>query len=308
MKKRPVIIDTDPGIDDAFAIVPALFNEKMDVQLISTVPGNVNVDLTTENALNLLQFVDVDIPVAKGAENPLIVELEDASYYHGETGLGGYEFPPLKRKEIEKNGIQAMAETILGNEHDTTILALGPLTNIALLLHTFPEVKDHIEQIIIMGGSLTHGNTTSIAEFNIYSDPHAAEMVFQSGLNMTMIGLNVTYDAIIYTPQIEKIQEMGEMGEMLTTILSYYRSGTFESGLRMHDSCTLAYFDDPSMFVTEKMRVKVLTDDHGRGATVVNLDDPSQDSNINVAVGIDVDKFQQWMVDSLQKAADTLYK
>lgn len=101
---------------------------------------------------------------------------------------------------------------------------------------------------------------------------------------------------------------MGEMGEMLTSILSYYRSGTFESGLRMHDSCTLAYLDDPTLFKTKKMKVKVLTDEYGRGATVVNLDDSSQDSNMNVAVDINVEKFQQWMVDSLQKAADSLYE
>lgn len=308
MINKPTIIDTDPGIDDALALTTALFNEKLDVQLITTVPGNVNVELTTKNALQLVEYLGVDVPVAKGADAPLLVELEDASKYHGETGLDGFDFQSLKQEPLAKNGIQAMAETILANEEKTLIFALGPLTNIALLINAFPEVKEKIEQIIIMGGSLTHGNTTSAAEFNIYSDPHAAEMVFQSGLKLSMFGLNVTYEAVLQKNNIEKIKDMGDLGDMLYSILEHYRGGSFETGLRLHDTCTIAYFDDPSLFETKDMLINVQTEGISRGATVVDIENKASEGNVTVAVGVDNDRFQEWLVNGLKHAADKLSK
>ncbi len=308
MTKQAAIIDTDPGIDDALALVAALYNDDLDVKLISTVPGNVNVNLTTRNALQLVDFLEVDLPVARGAAQPLLVELEDASKYHGETGLDGFEFKEISNQAIETPSIQAMAETILENEEPTTIFALGPLTNIALLISSYPQVKEKINQVIIMGGSLAEGNTTTAAEFNFYSDPHAAAIVFKSGLDLYMFGLHVTNQARIRQQSIQQLKEKGELGQMLHAVLSHYRGGSFERGLNMHDSCTVAYFEDPDLFTMEKMQVEIITEGFSRGASVVDLQKESDQWNVQVATAVDSEKFEDWLLASIDRAQVAMEK
>ncbi len=192
MKARPIIFDTDPGIDDAAAIVIAVRNPQLDVKLISTVGANVEVEKTTANALHLVEFLDADIPVARGCGEPLLRKLEPCPEIHGVTGMDGYEFPPVTRKPADKHAVEAMRETIMSSEEKITLVVIGTHTNIAILLRMYPEVKEHIAEIVTMGGGLAGGNTNSSAEFNIYNDPHAAAIVFSSGIPITMLGLNVT--------------------------------------------------------------------------------------------------------------------
>jgi len=159
--KRKLIIDTDPGIDDAVAIAIALFSEKLDVKLITTVAGNVSLDLVTENTLKLLTFFGKDIPVAKGLSEPLLQKFDDAKNVHGASGMDGYDFgDPNRNNLLEEHAVNAMRRTILESDTKVTIVAIGPLTNAALLLKMYPEVKKNIDEIVFMGGSLTRGNKT----------------------------------------------------------------------------------------------------------------------------------------------------
>ena len=172
MKQIPLIIDTDPGIDDAVAIALAVFNPRFDVRLITTVAGNVSIEATTTNALKLMAYYGKDVPVARGAAEPLIRQLDDASDIHGKTGMEGFDFPePKTELLLDKHAVEAMHDEIMASAEPVTVMPIGPLTNIALLLKTFPEVKSRIERIVLMGGSVTRGNKGVMAEFNIFVDP-----------------------------------------------------------------------------------------------------------------------------------------
>lgn len=187
MKQIPLIIDTDPGIDDAVAIALAVFNPRFDVRLITTVAGNVSIEATTTNALKLMAYYGKDVPVARGAAEPLIRQLDDASDIHGKTGMEGFDFPePKTELLLDKHAVEAMRDEIMASAEPVTVMPIGPLTNIALLLKTFPEVKSRIERIVLMGGSVTRGNKGVMAEFNIFVDPEAAKIVLTSGLDIPL--------------------------------------------------------------------------------------------------------------------------
>lgn len=235
----PVIIDTDPGIDDAAALVMALTNKKLDIKLITTVAGNVIVEKTTNNTLKIVEFLGLNIPVSKGAKKPLVREYEDASYIHGESGMDGYDFKEPTIKEIEFNAIDAIRNELLKSTKKITIITLGILTNIALLIENYPECLKNIEEIIIMGGTLKGGNTTSVAEFNIYGDPDAAKVVFESNLPLTMISLDITEKAVITKETIVKLKDINSTGHMLFSLFKKYKGGNFETGLYIHDACTI---------------------------------------------------------------------
>lgn len=308
-RKNPIIIDTDPGIDDAVALAIALLNNELPVDLLTTVAGNVNVEHTSNNALKLVEFYKSEVPVAKGAAEPLVNKLIDASEIHGETGLAGYAFPEIKKDFHEKNAVEAMKDQILSNKEKTRLIALGPLTNIALLIKSYPEVKGKIKEIIFMGGSLSGGNITSAAEFNLYNDPHAAEIVLHSDLDLVMIGLDVTMRALISKKEIKQIRERGELGEMLYSLFSHYRSGTMEEGLVMHDACTLAYLLAPNLFETKDLHLEMVLDGPAIGATVTKFLDPEyQRKTVRVCLGIKEEQFREWIRDELLKATDRLCK
>lgn len=175
MSRKPVIIDTDPGIDDAVALAIALFAEELDVRLITTVGGNVGIEHTTDNALKLVSFFGKHVPVAQGASEPLVRELVDASNVHGASGMEGWEFDePDRSLLLEKNAVDAMRDALLSSEEPVTIVALAPLTNVALTLKAYPEVKSHIERIVLMGGTAARGNKGVLSEFNVATDPETA--------------------------------------------------------------------------------------------------------------------------------------
>ena len=215
MKPTPLIIDTDPGIDDAVAIALALYAPELDVKLITTVAGNVGIEATTGNALKLLAYYGKDVPVAKGAAAPLIRQPEDASDIHGATGMEGFDFPePKTELLLEKNAVEAMRDVLMAAEEPITIMPIGPLTNIALLLKVYPEVKPQIKEIVLMGGSVTRGNKGVMAEFNIYVDPEAAKIVLDSGLKITMATLDAGLGTVIPPEQTAKLKDMGKVGLM----------------------------------------------------------------------------------------------
>ncbi|MFD0867949.1 Non-specific ribonucleoside hydrolase rihC [Chlamydia abortus] len=304
MNKRPIIIDTDPGIDDAVALAIALYSEKLDVRLITTIAGNVGLDKVTLNALKLLKFFKKEIPVAMGADRPLIKEPIDASNVHGSTGMDGYDFEePTKELLLKENAVNAMYRVIMESEQPITLVPIGPLTNIALLLKVYPEVKEKIAEIVLMGGSTGRGNAGVMAEFNIYADPEAAKIVFQSNLPVVMAGLDVGWKALVYPEDSEQLKDMNETGRMIYQLFQKYRGGSMKTGLKMYDSCAIAYLLQPEMFTVADTFVDV--EIHGSltsGCTVVDLKGYlGQAANAKVCVDIDPQMFKKWFMESLSK-------
>lgn len=304
MAKRRIIIDTDPGIDDAVALAIALFAEELDVCLITTVAGNVSIEKVTKNVLQLLAFYEKKVPVAIGASRPLIKEMIDASGVHGETGMGAYAFPKEDTSLLlQQHAVEAMRETILGSDEKITLVPIAPLTNIALLLRMYPEVKENIEEIVMMGGSIARGNSGIYSEFNIDADPEAAHIVFESGIPITMATLDVGLKALVYPEDSEQIKNMNKVGEMFYELFKAYRGGSFKTGLKMYDSCAIAYLLKPELFEVQEAFVGVeIKGEFSKGATCVDLRNYlKREINARVAVDIDPIAFKQWFMAAIQK-------
>jgi len=304
MIKKPIIIDTDPGIDDAVALAIALYSEELDVRLITTVAGNVGLDKVTNNALRLLEFFKKDIPVALGAERPLIKAPIEASNVHGSSGMDGFDFEePSKDLLLKENAVNAMYRVIMSSEHPITIVPIGPLTNIALLLRLYPEVKNNIAEIVLMGGSTARGNASVMAEFNIYADPEAAKIVFESDLPIVMVGLDVGQKALVYPEDSKQLKDMNETGNMIYQLFQKYRGGSMKIGLKMYDSCAIAYLLKPEMFEVVETYVDVeLNGALTAGCTVVDFKGYlGKENNAKVCTDINPQMFKEWFMESLSK-------
>ena len=273
MSSRPIIIDTDPGIDDAVAIAVALNSPELDVRLITTVGGNVSVEHTTDNALKLVDFFEKDVPVAAGAAGPLIAEFVDASDIHGASGMEGYEFPePDGSKLLPQTAVEAMRDTLMASEDPVTLVSLAPMTNVALLLKVFPQVREKIERIVLMGGTCGRGNKGVLSEFNVASDPEAAAIVFSSGVPIAMAGLDVGWGAMLRPEDSERIRDLNETGKMFYSMFGHYRGGSLKTGLKMYDAHAMAYLLDPDMYETADVYVGIELDGSmTKGCTLVDL-------------------------------------
>jgi non-specific riboncleoside hydrolase len=298
------ILDTDPGIDDAAAIAAALFAPELNLQLLTTVAGNVSVEKTTRNALQLLHFWQADVPVAQGAATPILRPLCDAAYVHGESGMEGYDFVDHQRQPLAKPAFIAIRDALMSASEPLTLVAIGPLTNIALLLMQYPECKFNIRRLVIMGGSAGRGNFTPNAEFNIAIDPEAAERVFQSGIEIVMCGLDVTNQALLTPEYLEKLPAINKTGKMLHSLFSHYRSGSMSSGLRMHDLCAIAWLVRPELFTLKPCFVAVETQgEWTAGTTVVDIENRyERPANVQVALDLDVDGFRRWVAEVIALA------
>lgn len=304
MNKRPIIIDTDPGIDDAVALAIALFSERLDVRLITTVAGNVGLEKVTYNALRLLKFFGKQIPVAKGAEGPLIRKLVDASSIHGKSGMEGYDFEePSDELLLKENAVNAMHRIILESPEPVTLVTIAPLTNIALLFKMYPEVKKQIREVAMMGGTAGRGNKGVLSEFNIATDPEAAKIVFGSGVPITMAGLDVGWKALVFPEDSAKLKGMNKTGSMVYALFQKYRGGSMKTGLKMYDSCAIAYLLCPEMYRIVDTFVDVeLNGSMTAGCTLVDLKGYlHQPNNARVCLDINPDLFRKWFLDSLEK-------
>ncbi len=304
MSKRPIIIDTDPGIDDAVAIAIALFSEELDVRLITTVAGNVSLDKVTYNTLRLLKFFGKEVPVAKGAEAPLVLPLQDASNVHGKSGMEGFDFEePDDHLLLKENAVNAMYRVIMESPEPITLVPIAPLTNIALLLKLYPEVKKNIREIVLMGGSASRGNKGVMSEFNIATDPEAAKIVFDSGLPLVMAGLDVGWKALVLPEDSAKLPALGEVGRMAYCLFQKYRGGSMKTGLKMYDSCAMAYLLKPEMY--EIVETYVDVELHGSmtaGCTLVDLKGYlGKPSNAKVCLDINQEMFRQWFLERMAK-------
>ncbi|EIV99397.1 pyrimidine-specific ribonucleoside hydrolase RihA [Thermoanaerobacter siderophilus] len=305
--RKPVIIDCDPGHDDAIALLLAFANDKLDVKAVTTVAGNQTIEKTFNNALKVLSFAGINTVVSKGAEKPLLRDLITAPEVHGDSGLDGPELPPPNFKPSSKNAVETIMEVINESNEKITIIPTGPLTNIATVLLSNPEIKAKIERIVLMGGSMIGGNWTPAAEFNILVDPEAASIVFNSGVPITMCGLDVTHKAQIYKEEVEEIRNIGnKVAIMVAELLDFY--GKFHErfgfkGMPLHDPVAVAYVIDPTIVTTQSFYVEIeIKGEFTNGCTVVDyyyvLKKPK---NVEVVLDIDRERFIKMLYDAMRK-------
>lgn len=274
----PVILDCDPGHDDAIALILALASPELKVLAVTTSAGNQTPDKTLNNALRILTLLGRDdIPVAAGAPKPLARELIIADNVHGESGLDGPKLPDPAFSPVAMTALELMAKCLRESPEPVTLVPTGPLTNIALLLAAHPELKQKIARIVLMGGAAGAGNWTPAAEFNIYVDPEAADMVFKSGLPITMCGLDVTHQAQVMDEDIERVRAITNpvaqcVAGLLDFFMIYHRDPKWGfAGAPLHDPCTIAWLLAPALFHGAECRVDIETGGtHTSGMTVVD--------------------------------------
>ncbi|MBV7327206.1 nucleoside hydrolase [Chloroflexi bacterium TSY] len=269
---RKVILDCDPGHDDALAILLAA--KHLDLLGMTTVAGNQSLDKVVNNTLKIVEFAELThVPVAKGADRPLVKEALHAPNIHGETGLDGPELPEPTTQLHELHAVDFIIETVMATD-DVSLIPTGPLTNVATALRREPRIASRIAEISLMGGGLTHGNTTATAEFNICVDPEAAHIVFRSGIPIKMCGLNLTRQANATAVEVERIRALGNRtGTIVAQLLDFFR-GTLKEvfgldGGSLHDPCAVAALIDPTLIHFEPMHVAVeLKGEYTYGMTV----------------------------------------
>jgi pyrimidine-specific ribonucleoside hydrolase len=298
----PILLDCDPGHDDAIAMLLALASPEVELLGVTTVAGNQTLDKTTANAIRVLEFVGrSDIEVAAGADRPLLREQYVAADVHGETGLDGPDLPPPQSEPVAQHAVDFLAERIRASERPVTLIPTGPLTNIALLLALHPDARP--ERIVLMGGAIAEGNTTPAAEFNIWCDPEAAARVFASDLDVTMVGLDVTHRALFTQAHAGRLA--GRVGDLVTELLRFY--GNFHrqvygfDGSPIHDAVAVAHVLDSGLVATVERNVEIETESGlCRGRTVVDLwRRTTREPNAHVGVDIDSAAFLELLIERL---------
>ncbi len=304
----PIILDCDPGHDDAIAMVLALASPELDVKAITASAGNQTPDKTLRNVLRMLTLLGrQDIPVAGGARKPLMRELIIADNVHGESGLDGPALPEPDFTPQACTAVELMAKTLRESPQPVTIVATGPQTNVALLLNSHPELHDKIARIVLMGGAMVLGNWQPAAEFNLYVDPEAAEIVFQSGIPVVMAGLDVTHRAQIHGLDIERFRQVGNpvatiVAELLDFFMEYHKDAKWGfTGAPLHDPCTIAWLLKPELFTSVERWVGVETQGkYTQGMTVVDYYFlTGKQPNTTVLLDIDRERFVDLLVDRL---------
>ena len=305
--RLPIFLDTDPGIDDAVAIAAAIFAPELDLQLMTTVAGNVSVEKTTRNALQLLHFWNAEIPLAQGAAVPLVRAPRDAASVHGESGMAGYDFVEHNRKPLGIPAFLAIRDALMRAPEPVTLVAIGPLTNIALLLSQCPECKPYIRRLVIMGGSAGRGNCTPNAEFNIAADPEAAACVFRSGIEIVMCGLDVTMQAELRPADWDEMAAYGNRcGKLVRELFACAWSAVQTVGLTgvaQHDSCPIMYLAHPELFEGQMAGVFVETQAEitlGKTVTDLQSDKKFGKKNALVLLKLDREAFMQILKDCIR--------
>jgi inosine-uridine nucleoside N-ribohydrolase len=299
----PIILDCDPGHDDAAALLLALASNEVELLGVTTVAGNQTLAKTTANAIRVLDCAGrPDVPVAAGASRPLVRELHVADRVHGESGLDGAELPDPTRTPDPAHAVDWTAAQLAASSSPVTLVAVGPLTNIALLLARHPEAESRVERIVIMGGAIGEGNVTPSAEFNIWADPEAAHRVFASGIDLTMVGLDVTHRALITSAHLERLAGAGPVGQLVADLYGFFlprhhaRYGWH--GAPAHDALAMAHVIDGSLLTIRDCGVIVDTGSElSRGRTHVDTRGEMGWTPLHhVAVDVDAGRFLELLV------------
>ncbi|MGH9746437.1 MAG: nucleoside hydrolase [Candidatus Acidiferrales bacterium] len=319
---KKIIIDTDPGTDDALAMLLAFNSPELDVRAITIVAGNVTAELGLENALKVASLAGrCDIPVARGAAGPLFQKLNTEEFWNGRIGLGGAELPPSNCSAVPEFGPDLLIQMIHRYPHEITLVPIGPLTNIALAVSKDPTIAPLVQGVVLMGGSITGGNVNAASEFNIHSDPEAASIVFNAGWPITMVGLDVTEHTLITNADVARLESKSGPEARFAAAVARFQIGTYQGtgfgGGAVHDALAVGAVIDASFLKTQDMRVEIETDGKfTRGETVGNrgnaidrvvprgdrLETVGVDTvqpNVHVAVGVDSTRFIQLLVDRL---------
>lgn len=273
--KRNIILDCDPGHDDAVALLLAGNNPKLNLLGITIVAGNQTIEKTAKNALNVASYLGINAPVAIGCEFPMVRDRVICASIHGESGLDGFTFPTPKQSFDKRHAVQLIIDLCLQNE-DVTIVATGPLTNVAMALKMEPKLYKRIKEIVLMGGSVDHGNTSPAAEFNIMCDPEAAHVVFSSGLPVKMVGLNVTRKVLVTDEVIKKMEKINnKASDMFVKLMKVFNENQRKTfGVvagPLHDPATIASLIDEDLIKYQKMNV-VIDISHGPSYGRTNCD------------------------------------
>jgi inosine-uridine nucleoside N-ribohydrolase len=306
MTPTPIILDCDPGHDDAIALLLALASPELELLGVTTVSGNQTLDKTTANALRLLEFTGrTEVPVHAGADRPFVRTRDVAAHVHGESGLDGPDLPPASTTARDRHAVDFIAEQIREREGRLTLVPTGPLTNVALLFALHPDAIP--ERIVLMGGAVGEGNRTPAAEFNIWADPEAAQRVFAAGLDTTMIGLDVTHRALITDEHTERLRAAGRVGRMVAELMDFY--SRFHRtrypdlpGSPMHDPVCVAHVIEPGLLDVRDAYIEVdCSTGPSRGRT--NVDWRGREHfgppNAKVALDLDADRFAELVVERI---------
>lgn len=305
-----IILDCDPGHDDALAMMLAIANPEIDLLAVTTSAGNQTPEKTLNNAMRLLTLMHhQEIPVAGGNRTPLLKPLETAGNVHGKTGLDGADLPDPDFEVQPLTAIELIAKTLRESNTPVTLVVTGPMTNAALFLRVYPELKDKIERIVYMGGAMGLGNWTPSVEFNIYVDPEAAKIVMNAGIPLVMAPLNVTHKAQILKPEIDEIGKIDNpvahaFNGLLNFFEIYHENPKWGfKGAPLHDPCTITWLIHPEWFKTEQMNVDVETEGElTRGETVCDYYElTGKPKNTEVLLDIDREAFIRFIEDSLKK-------
>lgn len=301
---KPVIISTDPGIDDAVALALAIASPELDVRLICPLAGNVSRAKTVANALNLLTFLQTDIPVVPGSDQPLLRAPQTAMEIHGESGMDGFTFPmSTQLADTSQTAVAAMHQVVSTSATPVTLIAIGPLTDIAIFAHLYPEDLPNIAELVIMGGALGRGNLGVLSEFNFACDPEAAAMVTMLPVSTRIAPLEIGQQARLSPQTLAQIRILGPVGAMFNGLFSHYRGGNMRTGLKMYDALAVALVLAPELFVEIETHLDVaLGDMLTAGSSLFDLKDyHHQEPNVRVATKIDTEGFSHWLVSLLAR-------
>lgn len=303
---KRLILDVDTGLDDAVALLLAAGLEELHIEAVIATAGNVGLEKTLENTLNIMETVGATCPVYKGADKPLLRESVEAGDFHGVTGMDGPTFPPRKRQQVqEESGIDALIRLLKENPHQLSVVSVGPLTDLALAMAKEEGIALLAKEIVIMGGSFSYGNVTKAAEFNTYADPEAAQIVFSSGANITLFSLDCTRTVTLDNKRLEAYRKKaGRATEVFAACMDTYMANYEKKGQgwpQMHDPLCIAYLADPTKVECEYAPVAVDIEEGPTYGQTVKL--PSHEGEqIRIARSIDI----PWFWSLVERALDHL--
>lgn len=313
MTPRKVILDCDPGHDDAIAILLAHGNRSLEIAAITTVGGNQTLEKVTHNARVVATLAGIQVPIAAGAGGPLVRPIELGAAIHGETGMDGPTDPPQPAVPLDpRHGVQVIIDTVMNHDPgEITLIPTGPLTNVALAARLEPGIVRRVREVVLMGGGIQSGNSTPVAEFNIKVDPEAAHIVFNAGWPLTMVGLDLTHQALATAGVVQRIDVLGTRSsrfvvELIAFFSARYRAvGGFEAP-PVHDACAVARVIDPTIVEVERMPIDVeLCGALTLGMTVADRRRPAPESCRTFgATRLDRDRFWDLVVEALQNIGE----
>ena len=305
--KRNLVLDCDPGHDDAVAILLAGNSDKINLLGISVASGNQTIEKTSQNTINICEFLGINVPIAKGCDRPLVQHSMICPEVHGESGLDGFDFPKYDKQLDARHGAQLIIDCVMNND-DVTVVTTGPMTNLGLAMRLEPRIIQRIKEVIFMGGSIDHGNVSPAAEFNILVDPEAAYIVVNSGIPIKMVGLNVTRQVVVDDAVIERMSKVNNSAsdmfcKLMRVFLDNQRKTFGIKAAPLHDPVTIASILDDKCVEFKPMNLQIDIshgDSYGRTNCDV-FDFLHKEHNCEVAMGIDQDRFWNVIEEGLRR-------